>query len=194
VSSAELSVSWSLFSSWSVEALISPNNCDAGHCTRSVDDGATSVGALHWSGNPLPVEWSERVSTSSSVGGAGAILNLRSAGKSVRTSVLVMQRCINCAHCWGFWRTCTIALALRSYPAPLLILAHCVHLVSLCLSGASASCVVISGASSPLVGEGICRLWLGSISSLVLAASSCAVTQVLFLGVRIQDIHHHGLL
>jgi hypothetical protein len=88
--SNELLASWSHCSSWSVEALISPNNCDAGHCTRSVAKGAASVGALICRGSLLDIEWSEWVSTSSSVGGTGAILNLRFVGKSVRTSVLVM--------------------------------------------------------------------------------------------------------
>jgi hypothetical protein len=97
--SVALLTSWILFSNWFIDALISPNNCGTGHCTRSVDEGAASVCAHIYSGSPLVIEWSEWVSTSSSIGGAGVILNLISVGKRVRTSVLDMQSCINYTNC-----------------------------------------------------------------------------------------------
>jgi hypothetical protein len=59
VSSIELAVSWSLCSSWSMEALISPNNCDVGHCNRFVAGGAISIGSLVYRGSLLVVEWSK---------------------------------------------------------------------------------------------------------------------------------------
>jgi len=153
-------------SAWSIDALIRPNKCGADHCTRL-------VGTRHYSGSPLPVEWSEWFSTSSSFGGAGAILNLISAGKRVITVVLAMQSCINSTHCWGFWRTCCIwtRMAIVSYSI--------VDFGTLCASGisvssgASASCIMISWVPSPLVGEVICWLPSGSFCSLVRAYSSC---------------------
>jgi hypothetical protein len=83
-----------------------------------------------------------------------------------------MQSCINYEHCWGLWRTCTICTCM------VVVSGSIVDYSSLCASGisisfgASASCVVISGISSPLGGEGICGLWLGSNSSLLQSSSS----------------------
>jgi hypothetical protein len=124
----------SLFSSWSVEALISPNNCDAGHCTRSVDEGVASVGARIYRGSMLVVEWSERVSTSSSIGGAGAILNLRSLLAKASEPQFWLCRVASILHIvGGSGGLAPFDIIWLSYPTPLLILAHCVHLVSLYL-------------------------------------------------------------
>jgi hypothetical protein len=64
-----------------------------------VDEGVASLGACVYSGSQLVVECSEWVSTSSSVNGSSAILNLSTEGKRVRTYVLAMHSCINSVHC-----------------------------------------------------------------------------------------------
>ena len=142
--------------------------------TRFVAKGAASVGSLVCRGSPLAVEWSKWVSTSSSIGGAGVILSLRSSGRSVSTSILVMQSCINSAHCRRFWRTYSICAHV--------VVVSCAIVESGSLgtssifisSGTSSSCIMVSWASSPLGGELICWSWSASDSFVLLAASSYA--------------------
>jgi hypothetical protein len=154
-----------------MDDLIRPNKCGTGHYTRSTDEIATSVATCHYSGSPLPVEWSERVSTSSSIGGTGVIINLSSPGKRVRTLFLAMQSCINSAHCWGFWRTCSI-LARMAIISFSVVDYGALYAYGISISsGASASCSVIYWVPSPLAGEVICWSPSGSFSSLMQASS-----------------------
>jgi hypothetical protein len=108
VISTDISAFWSICSNWPVDGLIRKNKCSPDHCTGLAGEKIVPVGTRHCSGSPLPIEWSEKVSTSSSIGGAGVILNLSSTGKIFITFVLAMKSYINFAHCWGFSRTYSI--------------------------------------------------------------------------------------
>jgi len=172
--STEFSTSWILFSNWSFDALISPNKCFDGHCTKSADEGATSMGARVCSGSALAIECFEWVYTSSSLDGPGTILNLSTEGKRFRTSIMAMHSFINYAHYWGFWRTPSI------YSHSDFALCPGVAFGSFWAFGiswsfvASAPCIVLYWAPSPLVDEVICWLLWACDSSTIWVSFSCA--------------------
>jgi hypothetical protein len=99
VISIDLSACWSLSSSLSVDALIIPTKCVAGHYARSTGYSVESVGDQVCNGIPLATECSEGVFTSSSpMDGPSTNINLNIDGKSVKTYVLSRKSSNNFMH------------------------------------------------------------------------------------------------
>jgi len=153
----DLSACWSLLSSWSVDALISPNKCITIHYTRSADEGGMSLGAHVCSGIPLAIECSKEVSTSSSVDGPGMILSLRNQGKRFRTLVMSIHSFISSMHCWGFWRNRSIDCSHVDVALYLGVDFGSFWTFGISFSFVvSTSCIVLSWAPLTLVSENMC--------------------------------------